>query len=103
MKGLDAILQEKDLKAQFAPELGESGVCDWAQLFFLCERLFVNARTVLRKKIINVFTTDIVDIESGSQVIEEGHLMTQGLMLFRKHPKRESPISGRRTRKSKFT
>ena len=67
MKGLDAILQEKDLKAQFAPELGESGVCDWAQLFFLCERLFVNARTVLRKKIINVFTTDIVDIESGSQ------------------------------------
>lgn len=68
VKELDAILQNEDLQNAMQPLIGVSGLCDWADLFYLCRRIFQYSGHVLRKKFISIFTTDAEEIENKEKI-----------------------------------
>lgn len=39
VKELDIVLQSDDPRTVLSPVVGESGVCNWAELFYLCHKL----------------------------------------------------------------
>ena len=38
VKGLDSMLAQESLKNELQPLLGDSAVCNWTDVFFLCQK-----------------------------------------------------------------
>ncbi|KAL3068331.1 hypothetical protein niasHT_030622 [Heterodera trifolii] len=57
VKGLDDLLSGSDLRQSLDTFLGGSGICNWAELLYLCQKLLRYGHQ-FRKKFIHIFTTD---------------------------------------------
>uniref|UniRef100_A0A915DME7 Ku70/Ku80 N-terminal alpha/beta domain-containing protein n=1 Tax=Ditylenchus dipsaci TaxID=166011 RepID=A0A915DME7_9BILA len=68
VKELDSLLKADDMVAKLAPTLGESGTCNWAEVLFLCQRLFTYSGSVIRKKAIMFFTLNHDPIASDEKI-----------------------------------
>nr|CAD2188126.1 unnamed protein product [Meloidogyne enterolobii] len=67
VKKLDEIINCDNLKEFLLPKLGDSGMSNWAELFFLCQSMLTHSGKVLRKKVITIVTTDKEQIDEEIQ------------------------------------
>nr|CAD2187801.1 unnamed protein product [Meloidogyne enterolobii] len=67
VKKLDEIIKCNNLKEFLLPKLGDSGMSNWAELFFLCQSMLTHSGKVLRKKVITIVTTDKEQIDEEIQ------------------------------------
>ncbi|KAL7078280.1 hypothetical protein ACQ4LE_002737 [Meloidogyne hapla] len=67
VKKLDSIINSDNLRDFLLPKLGDSGMSNWAELFFLCQSMLTHSSKVLRKKVITIVTTDKEQIDQEIQ------------------------------------
>ncbi|KAF7636395.1 Ku domain-containing protein [Meloidogyne graminicola] len=67
VKKLDKLINSNKIKEMLIPTLGDSGECNWADLFLLCQNIFTNTTRVFPKKVITIFTTDKAQIDKDVQ------------------------------------